>query len=181
MEVESTYEDKSNAPTLFFYGHFDKQPHFTGWREGLGPLTPVIEDGKLYGRGPADDGYSAYACILAIKALQKAGVPYGHCKIVIEGSEESGSRDLSHYMEKLKDRLGKLDVVFILDSGTPSYDYLGISTSLRGNLKFMLETEVLTEGVHSMISGVVPDSFRVMRILLDRIENPKTGKLADCF
>ncbi len=68
VEVESTYEDKSQAPTLFFYGHFDKQPPFVGWKEGYGPTIPVLEDGKLYGRGPADDGYSIYTAILAIKA-----------------------------------------------------------------------------------------------------------------
>lgn len=50
-----------------FYGHFDKQPHMTGWNEGLGPTTPVIRDGFLYGRGGADDGYSVYASITAVK------------------------------------------------------------------------------------------------------------------
>ena len=44
----------------FFYGHFDKQPEAEGWSEGLAPFTPVVRDGKLYGRGGADDGYSFY-------------------------------------------------------------------------------------------------------------------------
>ena len=48
FEVEPTLKTES-PPTLFFYGHFDKQPPFEGWREGFGPTTPVIEDGKLYG------------------------------------------------------------------------------------------------------------------------------------
>ena len=67
FELDSTFEDPSVAPTLFFYGHFDKQPPFEGWREGFGPTTPVLEDGKLYGRGVADDGYAIYAAVLAIK------------------------------------------------------------------------------------------------------------------
>lgn len=64
-------EIKGDLPfTLFFYGHYDKQPPFTGWMEGLGPTIPKIIDGKLYGRGGADDGYSTYSTMLAIKALQ---------------------------------------------------------------------------------------------------------------
>lgn len=57
-----------------FYGHFDKQPHFEGWEEGLGPVTPVIKNGKLYGRGGADDGYATYSTILAIRAVQEQGI-----------------------------------------------------------------------------------------------------------
>lgn len=68
--------------TIFFYGHYDKQPHFTGWNEGLGPITPVIKDGKLYGRGGADDGYSTYGTFVAIKALQKQGVKIPRCVMI---------------------------------------------------------------------------------------------------
>jgi len=50
------------------YGHFDKQPPFEGWREGFGPTIPVLEDGKLYGRGVADDGYSVYTALISIKS-----------------------------------------------------------------------------------------------------------------
>jgi acetylornithine deacetylase/succinyl-diaminopimelate desuccinylase-like protein len=64
-------EIKGDLPlTVFFYGHFDKQPPFQGWWEGFGATIPVIKDGKLYGRGGADDGYSTYGTMLAIKALQ---------------------------------------------------------------------------------------------------------------
>ena len=51
-----------------FYGHLDKQPHFTGWREDTGPTNPKIIDGRLYGWGSADDGYSVFLTLLAIKA-----------------------------------------------------------------------------------------------------------------
>ena len=50
-------------PTVLFYGHLDKQPEMTGWRDGFGPWIPVIEGGKLYGRGSADDGYAVYAAL----------------------------------------------------------------------------------------------------------------------
>jgi hypothetical protein len=58
------------------YGHLDKQPEFTGWRAGLGPWTPKYEDGKLYGRGGADDGYAVYASIAAVQALKAQGKPH---------------------------------------------------------------------------------------------------------
>lgn len=60
--------------TVLYYGHYDKQPPFTGWWEGFGPNIPVIKDDKLYGRGGADDGYSIYGSILAIKALQQQNI-----------------------------------------------------------------------------------------------------------
>lgn len=55
--------------TILFYGHYDKQPHFTGWMEGTGPTSPAIIDGKLYGRGGSDDGYSVYAAVRAWRDL----------------------------------------------------------------------------------------------------------------
>ena len=85
-------------------GHMDKQPPFEGWMEGLGPYTPVIKDGKLYGRGGADDGYACFAAITAIKGMQEAGIPHGRYVLIIEASEESGSPDLPFYIQSLKQR-----------------------------------------------------------------------------
>ena len=59
--------------TVLLYGHLDKQPEMTGWREGFGPWMPVIEDGKLYGRGGADDGYAVFASLAAIARAAGAG------------------------------------------------------------------------------------------------------------
>jgi len=61
--------------TVLFYGHLDKQPEMVGWRDKFGPWTPVIEDGKLYGRGAADDGYAIYAALTVIAALDGQKVP----------------------------------------------------------------------------------------------------------
>ena len=55
---------------VLLYGHLDKQPEFTGWLPGLGPWEPVIRDGKLYGRGGADDGYAVFSSLTAIAALK---------------------------------------------------------------------------------------------------------------
>lgn len=158
--------------TLLLYGHFDKQPEMEGWREDLGPWLPVIEDNKLYGRGGADDGYAIFASLLAVETLKKQGIPHGRCVVIIEACEESGSYDLPYYIDHLADRIGKPEVVICLDSGCGNYDQLWSTTSLRGLIGGELKVEILSEGVHSGdASGVVPSSFRILRQLLNRIDD----------
>jgi acetylornithine deacetylase/succinyl-diaminopimelate desuccinylase-like protein len=164
--------------TVLLYGHLDKQPEMTGWREGLGPWLPVLEDGKLYGRGGADDGYALFASLAAIGALQAQGVAHARCVGVIETCEESGSYDLPAYLELLAPRMGAVDFVIGLDSGCGDYERLWATTSLRGLAGGALSVEVLTEGVHSGdASGIVPSSFRVARAVLDRVEDAATGRV----
>ena len=167
-----------DAPTVLLYGHYDKQPEFTGWHDGLGPWTPVIRDGRLYGRGGADDGYAVFASLTAIAALQRAGVPHARCVLLIEGCEESGSFDLPPYLDHLAARIGTPDLVVCLDAECGDYEHLWLSSSLRGLLLGTLEVSVLTEGVHSgAASGIVPSSFRILRGLLERIEDATTGEM----
>ncbi|MEQ9561502.1 MAG: M20/M25/M40 family metallo-hydrolase, partial [Woeseiaceae bacterium] len=163
---------------VVLYGHYDKQPEFSGWAEGLDPWKPVIKDGKLYGRGGADDGYATFGSLTAIRALQEQGVPHAHCVVLIEGCEESGSFDLPFYIDLLKDRIGSPSLVVCLDAECGNYEQLWCTTSLRGNLTGKLQVEVLTEGVHSGgASGIVPSSFRILRQLLSRIEDEASGKI----
>lgn len=164
--------------TILLYGHLDKQPEFNGWRHDLGPWTPKLEDGKLYGRGGADDGYAIYASLAAIMALDAQGVPRPRCVGLIETCEESGSFDLPAYLDALRARLGRVSLVVCLDSGAGNYDQLWLTTSLRGMVSGVLRVEVLTEGVHSGdASGLVPSSFRILRHVLDRLEDSATGRL----
>jgi len=164
--------------TALLYGHLDKQPEMTGWREGLGPWLPVLEGGKLYGRGGADDGYALFASLAAIGALQAQGAAHARCVGVIETCEESGSYDLPAYLERLAPRMGAVDFVIGLDSGCGDYERLWATTSLRGLAGGALSVEVLTEGVHSGdASGIVPSSFRVARAVLDRLEDAATGRV----
>ena len=166
------------AQTVLMYGHLDKQPEFTGWRSDLGPWTPKYEDGKLYGRGGADDGYAVYAAIAAVQALKSQNVPHPRIVGLIETSEESGSPDLLPYIDALRPRLGDVGLVVCLDSGAGNYDQLGLTASLRGMAAGTLKVEVLTEGVHSGdASGLVPSSFRILRHVLDRLEDSATGRL----
>jgi acetylornithine deacetylase/succinyl-diaminopimelate desuccinylase-like protein len=182
FEVASTHTSDTRAlgqeGTICLYGHLDKQPEFNGWRSDLGPWTPKYENGLLYGRGGADDGYAVYAAITAIQALKQQGLPHPRCVGVIESCEESGSGDLPAYLDVLKPRLGDVALVVCLDSGAGNYDQLWLTTSLRGMVSGVLKVEILSEGVHSGdASGVVPSSFRILRQVLDRLEDSKTGRL----
>jgi acetylornithine deacetylase/succinyl-diaminopimelate desuccinylase-like protein len=166
------------ADTVLLYGHLDKQPEMTGWSEGKGPWTPVLEGDKLYGRGGADDGYAMFGALAALLGLKAQNVPHKRAVIVIEASEESGSPDLPYYIEALSERIGKVSLVVCLDSGCGDYDRLWLTTSLRGMVGGTLRVDVLDEGVHSGdASGIVPSSFRIARQLLARIEDIETGKI----
>jgi acetylornithine deacetylase/succinyl-diaminopimelate desuccinylase-like protein len=173
----------SSTQTVLMYGHLDKQPEFSGWRNDLGPWTAKLETGKdgaarLYGRGGADDGYAVYASIAAVKALKAQNAPHPRIVGLIETCEESGSYDLLPYVDALKARLGDVSLVVCLDSGAGNYDQLWMTTSLRGMASGVLKVEILTEGVHSGdASGLVPSSFRIMRQVLDRLEDSATGRL----
>ncbi len=176
FEVAATAAHSTD--TVLMYGHMDKQPEFNGWRPDLGPWTPKIIGDKLYGRGGADDGYALYASIAAVQALKAQGRAHPRIVGFIETCEESGSPDLPHYLDALKSRLGDVSLVICLDSGCGSYDQLWLTTSLRGNATGTLKVEILTEGIHSGdSSGVVPSSFRIMRQVLDRLEDSRTGNL----
>ena len=180
FEVEGTLPNSNAATsqTVLMYGHLDKQPEFEGWRNDLGPWTPKYEDGKLYGRGGADDGYAVYASIAAVQELKRQNVPHPRIVGLIETCEESGSADLLPYVDMLKTRLGDVGLVICLDSGAGNYDQLWLTTSLRGMASGTLKVEILTEGVHSGdSSGLVPSSFRIMRMVLDRLEDSKSGRL----
>jgi acetylornithine deacetylase/succinyl-diaminopimelate desuccinylase-like protein len=164
--------------TVMLYGHLDKQPEMTGWAEGLGPWTPVIKGDKLYGRGGADDGYAIFGSLAALLALHEQGVPHARCVVMIEACEESGSYDLPYYVDHLAARIGSPSLVVCLDSGCGNYDQLWLTTSLRGMTGGNLTVQVLEEGVHSGdASGVVPSSFRILRELLSRLEDPVTGQI----
>src|SRR5215510_3064967 len=165
--------------TVLMYGHLDKQPPMVGWRDGLGPWTPYFDaEGRLYGRGSADDGYAVFTALATVKALKDHGQPHGRIVILIECSEESGSRDLPHYIDTYAARLGTPSLVICLDSGCGNYEQLWSTTSLRGAMLINLQVEVLREGVHSgLASGIVPNPFMILRKLLDRLEDTDTGAI----
>ena len=164
--------------TVLLYGHLDKQPEFTGWHEGLGPWEPVIRDGRLYGRGAADDGYAVFSSLTAIAALQAQRIPHARCVVMIEACEESGSVDLPAHVQALAARIGTPTLVVCLDAEAGDYDRLWLTTSLRGNIVGTLDIQILTEGVHSGAgSGIAASCFDVLRQLLSRLSDAGTGEL----
>lgn len=174
IEIDGNDSDE----TVFMYGHMDKQPPMTdSWSAEFGdPWTPTIVDGKMYGRGGADDGYSCFAAVTAVKALKAQKVKIARTVILIEGCEESGSRDLPHYVDQLKEQIGNPSLIVCLDSGCGNYEQFWLTTSLRGAFVGTLRVDHLTEGVHSgASSGLVASSFRTLRVLLDRVEDSATG------
>lgn len=167
---------KATGKTVLLYGHLDKQPEMTGWRDDSGPWTPLLEDGKLYGRGSADDGYAVFAAMAALLALDAENISRPRCVGLIETCEESGSYDLPPYLDALASRMGDVGLVVALDSGAGSYDELWATTSLRGLVNGTMTVRMLTEGVHSGdAGGAVPSTFRIARQLLDRIDDSATG------
>ena len=168
-------ENGGAGDPILIYGHMDKQPPLGDWRPGLSPFEPVRQGDLLYGRGTADDGYALFA---AVTGLLAADGGRGRVVILIEASEESGSPDLSAYVDHLRARIGTPSLVICLDSGCLSYDRLWLTSSLRGNLVASVRVDVLTEGVHSGVGGgVVPSSFRILRTMLSRIEDEATGEI----
>ncbi|HUK03391.1 MAG TPA: M20/M25/M40 family metallo-hydrolase [Steroidobacteraceae bacterium] len=163
---------------VLLYGHLDKQPPFTGWLPGLAAFEPVIRDGKLYGRGAADDGYAAFSSLTAIAALKAQGIALPRCLLLIEASEESGSIHLPAHLDAMGRELGTPSLVVCLDAECGNYDQLWSTTSLRGNLTGTLRVRLLTEGVHSgMATGIAATPFRIAEQLLARIENPLNADL----
>jgi len=172
---------EATAPTtgtVVLYGHLDKQPPLGDWSTGLAPFTPVRRGNRLYARGVAADGYSTFSALLALESLEANAIPHARCVVLIEASEESGSPDLESHLDALAAHLGDVELMVCLDSGGLTYDRLWVTTSLRGNVIAHVRVEVLERGVHSgSASGVVPSSFRVLRQLLDRVEDATTGDI----
>lgn len=171
ISIEIAATEPSSTGTVLLYGHLDKQPDMTGWSDGLGPRTPVLQGDKLYGRGGADDGYAMFASLTAVQILQEQNLPHRRIVILIEASEESGSPDLPAYVTYLRDQIGDVDLVICLDSGCGNYEQIWNTTSLRGIVIGYLTVEVLRQGVHSgSASGIVPDGSQVGYTLIrDRL------------
>src|SRR6202012_5003281 len=143
--------------TVLLYGHLDKQPPVGGWADGLGPGTPGFRDGNLFARGGGDDARTV---------------------LLVETGEESGSPDLPAYVEHLAGRLGEVTFVVCLDGGGGDYERMWLMSSLRGMVKLTVTVRVLETAQHSgLASGIVPSSFRILRQLLDRVEDAATGEI----
>lgn len=163
---------------IMAYGHLDKQPWMMPWGEGLHPTDPVIRGDYLYGRGGGDDGYSPFSTILAIKNAQMQGKKHPRIALVLETEEESGSPNLIALLNIAKDFIGEPDYLLCLDSGAFDYNQLWLTSSLRGVTLCDVTVKAAKGGYHSgEVGGIVPETFRVMRHLLNKLDDSATGEV----
>jgi acetylornithine deacetylase/succinyl-diaminopimelate desuccinylase-like protein len=156
------------APHVLLYAHHDVQPPGdpAGW--DTDPFTPAERDGRLYGRGAADDKAGVAVHLAALRALGNAGpggLPVG-VTVLVEGEEEIGSPALRDFLTAYADQL-RADVVVFADAGNWSADVPALTTTLRGGANLVVEVRTLDHGLHSGIfGGPVPDALTVLCRLL---------------
>ena len=163
------------APTVLLYAHHDVQPEGDPDLWSSEPFEPQERNGRLYGRGAADDKAGIAAHLAAFRAHD--GAPPVGVTVFIEGEEESGSKSLSALLEKYRDRLAA-DVIVIADSTNWDIGAPALTTSLRGLADCVVEVRTLEHAVHSgMWGGVVPDALTVLARLLSTLHD-ETGDVA---
>jgi acetylornithine deacetylase/succinyl-diaminopimelate desuccinylase-like protein len=159
------------APTVLLYAHHDVQPtgDLSNWVSE--PFEPTERDGRLYGRGAADDKAGVMAHIAALRAFGDS-LPVG-VVLFIEGEEEFGSASLEALLMKHRDELAS-DVIVIADSGNWDIGVPALTTSLRGIVNSFVTVEVLDSAVHSgMYGGAVPDALVVLSRLISSLHDEK--------
>ena len=171
LEIEGSHpavyaelEGPADAPTVLLYAHHDVQPSGPReeWRHE--PFEPTVVDGRMYGRGAADDKGGLTVHLGAIRVLRDD--PPVNLKVFVEGEEEVGSHHLEDFLDTYGDLL-RADVVVVTDSGNVSLGVPTLTTSLRGMVKCHVELRTLGDAVHSGVyGGAVPDALMAMSRLL---------------
>jgi len=178
VEIGATCE--GDAKPVLTYGHLDKMPHLdpSGWDEGLSATNPVVRNGKVYGRGTNDDCYEGFVIVAAVKYLEEHNIPHPKVIMLMETGEESGDDEIVNYLRDLRPKIGDVGTIMVLDAEAEDYKTLWCCQSLRGVAMGVLEVEHLKEPCHSgMATGLVPDTFRICRMLISRIEDEQTGEI----
>lgn len=152
---------RNGRPTVLLYAHHDVQPPGDEVLWDSPPFEPTVRDGRLYGRGAADDKAGIMVHVGAIRALADAlgdDLDLG-IAVFIEGEEEYGSRSFARFLVDHADVL-RSDVIVVADSGNWDDRTPGLTVSLRGNARFTLTVRTLAHASHSgMMGGAVPDAM----------------------
>ncbi|WP_375384539.1 dipeptidase [uncultured Microbacterium sp.] len=166
--VLATRAARNGRPTVLLYAHHDVQPTGDDALWETPPFEPTVRDGRLYGRGAADDKAGVMAHIAAIRALKDAlGDDFDlGLALFIEGEEEYGSRSFAQFLADNADAL-RSDVIVVADSGNWDLATPALTVSLRGNARFTLTVRTLDHASHSgMFGGAVPDAMLATVTLL---------------
>ena len=165
----------AGAPTVLLYAHHDVQPAGDPALWSSDPFEPQERDGRLYGRGAADDKAGVMAHVAALRAWADE-LPVG-VVVFVEGEEEFGSDSLDELLEAHADTL-RSDVIVIADSGNWDIGQPALTTSLRGLVNCFAEVRVLKNAVHSgMFGGAVPDALTVLSRLIATLHD-ENGEVA---
>ena len=159
--VLATRPARNGRPTILLYAHHDVQPVGDEELWETPPFEPTVVDGRMYGRGAADDKAGIMAHIAALRALRDVtdGDPDLGVALFIEGEEEAGSRSFAQFLSDHADAL-RADVIVVADSGNWDAVTPGLTVTLRGNVRFTLRVRTLEHASHSgMFGGAVPDAM----------------------
>ncbi len=162
---------RNGKPTILLYAHHDVQPVGDDALWESPPFEPTVRDGRLYGRGAADDKAGVMVHIGALRALKEAlGDDFDlGVALFIEGEEEAGSRSFAQFLSDHSDAL-RADVIVVADSGNWDQKTPALTVSLRGNTRFTLKVRTLDHASHSgMFGGAVPDAMMATVRLLDTL------------
>lgn len=171
--VFAHYPAPPGAPTVLLYAHHDVQPPGDGWTSPA--FAPEERDGRLYGRGSADDKAGVALHLHAFRA--HGGAPPVGVKVIIEGEEEIGSLHLGRFIDTYHDLLAA-DAIVIADSGNWRTGQPALTTSLRGLVDCTVEVRTLDRAVHSgMYGGPLPDALIVLGRLLATLHDDR-GRVA---
>jgi acetylornithine deacetylase/succinyl-diaminopimelate desuccinylase-like protein len=169
--VLATRAARNGRPTILLYAHHDVQPVGDDALWETPPFEPTVRDGRLYGRGAADDKAGIMVHIGALRALREVhgdDLDLG-VALFIEGEEEAGSRSFGQFLSDNADAL-RADVIVVADSGNWDAATPALTVSLRGNARFTMTVRTLDHASHSgMFGGAVPDAMMATVKLLSTL------------
>jgi cysteinylglycine-S-conjugate dipeptidase len=166
--VVATRKARNSRPTFLLYAHHDVQPPGADELWESEPFKTEIRNGRMYGRGAADDKAGVIAHVFSIKALRELTQNDFDLGLVvfIEGEEEAGSPSFANFLAEYKTKL-QSDVIIVADSGNWSTEVPAITTTLRGLVSLEFEVRTLDHAVHSgMYGGAVPDAMLALTKIL---------------
>ena len=171
--VVARREPAPGKPTILLYAHHDVQPPGDEGEWKTVPFEPEERDGRLYGRGAADDKAGIMVHISALRHLQTLVDPVDvGIVLFVEGEEEFGSPSFENFLKDHHELL-RADVIIVADSGNWNTETPALTTTLRGNATFKLTVKTLDHALHSgMFGGAVPDAFMAFSALVSSFYSP---------